>query len=108
MDSGATFSLVPARILLGLGVRPYRTEVCEMADGSSIELAIGAATFTTLGITVTGEVLFGPDDAEPLLGALTIQAANLVWDARRERLVPSSRPHLLKAAATRSAAARAA
>jgi hypothetical protein len=48
------------------------------------------------GITVGNEVAFGPDDTEPLLGAPAMQAANLVWDARRKELVLSERLKPLK------------
>jgi predicted aspartyl protease len=98
VDSGASVSVVPGEVLCRLGIKPYRRDQCELADGSMAELDVGLAMLTLKGITVGNEVAFGPDDCEPLLGAPALQAANLVWDARREQLVPSSRLKPLKVA----------
>ncbi len=105
VDSGATLTMVPSRILHEVGIAPFRRDRCEMADGTPIDLEVGVAMLTVKGTQVAAEVLFGPDDAEPLLGATAMQAANLVWDAHREELIPSSRAKPLKSAPMRSAAA---
>ncbi len=97
VDSGAKDTRVPGRVLRRLGIKPYRRDNYELADGSLVEFDIGAAMVTVKGVTVVSEVLFGPDDVEPLLGAITMQSANLIWDARRERLVPSPHAKPLKA-----------
>lgn len=89
VDSGAIDTLVPGRALRELGIRPYKRDTHEMADGTAIELDVGSARITVKDETVTADVLFGPDDAEPLLGAITIQAAGLHWDARHEHLTKS-------------------
>lgn len=96
VDSGATTSMAPGKILKKLGIRPFRREKYELADGTMAEFDVGGAMLTVKGVTVVSEVIFGPDDAEPLLGALAMEAANLVWDAQREELVPSSRLKPLK------------
>src|SRR5438552_11278442 len=96
VDSGASTSLVPANVLRRLGVKPFRKDRYELADGTKMPFDIGVAMFTVKEVTVASEVLFGPDDAEPLLGAMTMQAANLIWDAEREQLMPSPRVKPLK------------
>jgi predicted aspartyl protease len=98
VDSGASTSRVPGRVLRRLGIKPIRRDPFELADGSVAELDVGGALLTVKGVTVVSEVAFGPDDAEPLLGATALQAANLTWDAQREELVPSPRLKPLKAA----------
>ncbi len=95
-DSGASTTLVPGNVLRRLGIKPFRRDPFEMADGSSVELDVGGAMLTIKGITVLCEVAFGPDDVEPLLGAVALQNANLTWDAQREILVPSPRLKPLK------------
>jgi predicted aspartyl protease len=96
VDSGASIPVVPGNVLRRLGIRPYRRDSYELADASMTDLDIGVALFTVKGITVANEVAFGPDDCEPLLAAPVLQSANLVWDARRERLIPSTKLKPLK------------
>jgi len=96
--SGVSVSMVPANVLRRLGVRAIRRDRYELADGTIAELDVGAALLTVKGITVANEVAFVPDDSEPLLGAPALQSANLVWDARREELVPAQRLKPLKCA----------
>ena len=98
VDSGATTSMAPGKILKKMGAKPFRRDRYEMADGSMVEYQVGVAMMTVKGVTVASEVIFGPDDVEPLLGALTMQAANLIWDAQREELIPSPRLKPLKSA----------
>lgn len=96
VDSGASVSLIPSHVLRRLGIKPFRRDRYELADGTAVDMDIGFALLTVKGITVGNEVAFGPDDCEPLLGAPAMQAANLVWDARREELVPAPRLKPLK------------
>lgn len=101
VDSGASVSVVPGKVLRTLGIKPYRRDRYERAGGSLAELDIGLAFLTVKGITVGSEVAVGPDDCEPLQGAPAMQSANLVWDARREELVPATRLKPLKLARAR-------
>ena len=96
VDSGASTSMIPAGVLRKLGIKPIRKDRYELADGTKTEFNVGGAMFTVKGITVISEVVFGPDDAEPLLGAMTMRAANLIWDAEREELIVSQRLKPLK------------
>ena len=96
VDSGASTSMVPGSVLRELGIKPIRKDQYELAGGTKMSFEIGGAVMTVKGVPVVSEVLFGPDDAEPLLGAMTMQAANLIWDAEREELIPSPRVKPLK------------
>ncbi|NOT00520.1 MAG: clan AA aspartic protease [Phycisphaerales bacterium] len=97
VDSGSSITMVPGDVLRQLGVKPFRKDRFELADGTMTEMQIGLAMVAVKGVTVGTEVAFGPDDAEPLLGAITLQSANLIWDAQREELLPSPRLKPLKA-----------
>ncbi|MFN0137977.1 MAG: hypothetical protein ACKVS9_17885 [Phycisphaerae bacterium] len=96
VGSGASTTMVPAKVLRELGIEPFRKEPRELADGSVMSFDVGGAMITVLNETVASEVLFGPDDAEPLLGAITMQSANLIWDAQKEELRLNSRLKPLK------------
>ena len=82
VDSGASYSVIPARLLNELGIQPKRSDVFMLADGTRHEEVIGEAR-----VAVT-PVVFGSDEALPLLGAVTMQELNLVVDTKGERLVP--------------------
>jgi len=78
VDSGASTSMAPRQELRRLGIRPIRKESYELADGTKVRFDVGAAMMIVKGVPVVSEVIFGPEDAEPILGALTMQSANLI------------------------------
>lgn len=96
VDSGASTTRVPGNVLRELGVRPIRRDRHELAVGPKAAFDVGGAQVTLRGVTVITEVRFGPAAAAPLLGAITRHSANLVRDARRAELVPSTRLKPLK------------
>ena len=91
VDTGTSFSIVPARLLRDLGIVPTRKGVFYLADDRPVEWDVGEARTTVDGISGVTPVIFGEDDAEPLLGAVTLQILQLGVDPseeREERLVP--------------------
>jgi predicted aspartyl protease len=86
VNSGAIYSLVPARVLRRLGIRPLRHDHFELADGGTMRRAVGLALFR-IGTKLGGsDVIFGGPRDEPLLGAVTLQALGLELDPVRRRL----------------------
>jgi len=59
-----------------------------------VEYGVGEARIRLDGRERTTLVIFGPDDAEPLLGATTLQLFNMAVDTVSDRLY--SVPGLLK------------
>ena len=88
IDSGAVYSLVPARTLKALGIRPHRTVHFALADGTSIQRKVGDAYFELKGEGGAAPVIFGEKDDESLLGATTLESIGLVLDPFRRRLIP--------------------
>lgn len=86
VDTGAIDSMIPASELKKLGIEPSRTEFYEMASGQLEEFEIGHAWLAFLGSEIPGQIMFGPDDAEPILGVLALEAAGFVVDPVAERL----------------------
>ena len=88
IDSGAIYSVVPARVLRRLRIRPIATEEFSLANGSWIRRRKGVAFFK-YGEKVGGaDVIFGePGDAQ-LVGALTLEALGFVLDPIRRELKP--------------------
>jgi hypothetical protein len=60
--------LAPAAELRKIGVQPVGKMVYELADGTLHEYEFGLAQFEFMGEITAGRVIFGPDDAEPILG----------------------------------------
>ena len=79
-DTGASHSIVPRRQLEAVGVMPRGRRVFEMADGRLIEFELGQAVLSFMGEDSPGPVLFGADDAEPVLGLITMQEVGVKVD----------------------------
>ena len=88
VDSGAVYSLVPAKILKRLGIRPHRKVDFALADGRTVSRKVGDAYFEHLGTGGAAPVIFGEEGDEPLLGATTLESLGLVLDPFKRRLIP--------------------
>lgn len=86
VDTGSINCLLPASMLKKAGIQPLKTEVYELANGQQIEFPVGAARIDILDRFVMVEVIFGPEDAEPLLGAVALECAGLVVDPSSQTL----------------------
>jgi clan AA aspartic protease len=88
VDSGAAYSVVPAAVLEGLGIRPLRDEEFSLADGTSVRRKTGVALFK-YGDRVGGaNVIFGEAEDSTLLGVFTLEALGYVLDPLRRQLRP--------------------
>ena len=86
VDSGAVYSVVPAKILRRLGIKTLTREAFRLADGSTIERRKGVAVFR-YGSRIGGaDVIFGEPGDSVLLGALTLEALGLSLDPLRREL----------------------
>ena len=89
IDSGAIYSVVPAKILHKLGIRPLRgKEEFRLADGSAIYRKKGIALFRYGKKEGGADVIFGEPTDSTLLGALTLEALGLVLDPLKRHLKP--------------------
>ena len=105
VDTGATDSMAPASDLRRIGVTPVGRMTHELADGSAREYAFGLARIEFMGEITAGRVLFGPDDAEPLLGVTALESVGITVDPAGETL--QRRPAIpLKSATAASALPR--
>ena len=88
VDSGATYTLLPAPLLRRLGVQPIDRQRFVVADGRQIERDLGEAVVRINGRTRNTVVVFGDDGAEPLLGAVTLEEFGLGIDPIGKELIP--------------------
>lgn len=87
VDTGASYTLAPASLLARLGVEPIETALFDLADGSQTELDIGETRIRINGRQATSIVVFGDEDASPLLGAYALEGLRLGVDPLAERLI---------------------
>ena len=80
VDTGSTDTLVPGSELRRLGVRVIDRRRYELADGGVREYEIGLARVELLDGMTAGRIVFGPDDAEPLLGMVMLESLGFTID----------------------------
>ena len=86
VDTGATDSLVPAKELRRIGVKPVSRASYELADGTVREYPVGLVRIEFMGEVTAGRVLFGEEDAEPLLGVTALESVGILVDAANRTL----------------------
>jgi len=88
VDTGATYTTVPAELLRRLGVTPHARDIFEMADGRRVEHDIGRGWVRVSDRAEVTLVVFGEPEATALLGAYTLEGLRLAPDPVGRRLVP--------------------
>ena len=93
VDTGATDTLVPKQHLEFIGVVPEGQRVYGLADGNELRFDIAVARIEVMGELAGGTVIFGSEDAEPLLGVTVLESAGFEVDLHNETLnkLPASR-----------------
>jgi clan AA aspartic protease len=86
VDSGATDSLVPAAELTKIGVQPVGRMAYELANGAIEEYQFGLAEISFMNEVTAGRVIFGPDNAEPILGVTALESVGVVIDLANRTL----------------------
>jgi len=78
-------SIVPTSELRTIGIEPQGKRAYQLANCFA-EYEFGFAELTFLDERVFGQVLFGPEDVEPVLGTISLLAAGFVVDSENETL----------------------
>jgi clan AA aspartic protease len=80
VDTGATDSMAPAFELSKAGKRLVGRTSYELADGTVHEYPFGLAQIEFMGEIIAGRVIFGPDDAAPVLGVTALESVGITID----------------------------
>ncbi len=80
VDTGAIDCLAPSERLVRAGVRPEGRAVYELANGEPIEYEYGFARISFLGSETVAQVIFGPSNAEPILGVVALENVGVTVD----------------------------
>jgi clan AA aspartic protease len=85
VDTGAVDCMVPGKHLRALGLKPRGRRVYELADGTELTLDVTVAEVEFMGERVGASVIFGPNDAEPILGVTALESVGIAVDPRSQR-----------------------
>jgi clan AA aspartic protease len=86
VDTGAIDCLMPGSALRQAGIQPEGSDMYELADGQPIELTYGWARLRFLNTFTIAKIIFGPEGAEPLLGAIALEGAGFTVDPASQTL----------------------
>ena len=90
VDTGAFYTTLPAHLLRQLGIETMGSRRFLVADGRRVEMEYGRAWATIDGESEVTIVVFGAENAPPLLGAYTLVGLALAVDPSSQRLVPAN------------------
>jgi predicted aspartyl protease len=88
VDTGSTFTAVPASVLERLGVTAHRTIRLRLADGRTQERPVGRLLAELDGLEEEILCVFAAPEDLPTIGAHTLEALLLAVDPAAQRLVP--------------------
>ncbi len=93
VDTGAVDCLVPGKHLKAIDLESRSKRTYELADGSEVKMDVATAEIEFMGDIVGTTVIFGPDDAEPILGVTALESVGIEVDPRNQRLkrLPATR-----------------
>lgn len=88
VDTGSTFTVIPAPVLDRLGVKRERRVRMRLASGEVVEWDLGEVTAELDGQRSTIICVFGAPESPPLIGAHTLEGFVLGVDPVEKKLVP--------------------
>jgi clan AA aspartic protease len=87
VDTEAVDCLVPSSKLRKAGIKPEGKSVYELANGTPVEYEYGFARVSFMGAETVAQVIFGPENADPILGVVALENAGIGVDPRTKRLL---------------------
>ncbi len=88
VDTGASFTTLPAALVRDLGVVPHTRGAFVLATGETVTRDIGRTWVRVDGREEMTMVVFGEDNALALLGAVTLEELRLGVDPIARKLIP--------------------
>lgn len=86
VDTGAMDSMAPASELRKIGIIPVGKRVYEFANGDVEEYEHGLAQVSFMNENTWTDIIFGPENSEPILGVITLEIAGFIVDPKHETL----------------------
>jgi clan AA aspartic protease len=88
VDTGAIYTMIPRSLLEKVGVRTTGSRRFKLANGKVEEYPVGEAYVEVGKVGATSLLVFGPEDAQPLLGVTTLELLGLQVDPVAGQLKP--------------------
>jgi predicted aspartyl protease len=88
VDSGAIYSVLPAKIWRPLRLRAERQVEFTLADGTPIERGVSECRFEIREGAATSPVVLGEEHDGPLLGAVTLETLGLMLNPLTREILP--------------------
>ena len=89
VDTGSTYSMMPASLLTALGVAPFDRQSFRLANGQRVHRDVGQVAVRIDGRVRITPAIFGNEDSHSILGAVTLDEFSLAVDPVDLRLVPT-------------------
>ena len=86
VDTGSIHCLAPANELKKAGIKTEGKDLYELANGETIECKYGFARVSFMGSETVTQVIFGPKDVEPILGASALENVGIAVDPKTNSL----------------------
>lgn len=80
VDTVAIDCLAPSKALFEAGITVEGKDVYELANGEVIEYPYGFARVSFMGSETVTQVIFGPDECEPILGVVALDNTGIGVD----------------------------
>lgn len=80
VDTGAIDCMAPESALRAAGIAEEGKAVYELANGEVVEFRYGFARVAFMGAETVAQIIFGPEDAEPILGVVALENAGIGVD----------------------------
>lgn len=89
VDTGSTFSRLPADVVERLGYAPERSESFILGDGRIVEMGMSEARVRLNGKVTTTQIAIGGVGTQSLTGAVTLEQLLFAPDPINHRLIKS-------------------
>ena len=86
VDTGAVESMAPASELRTVGIKPVGKRTYELASGELRDYEYGLAELRFMDEITSTDIIFGPENAEPILGVLALEGAGFIVDPKNQTL----------------------
>ena len=86
VDTGAIDCMAPADELEKIGIQKEGKSVYELANGEVVEYELGFARIVFMGQETVSQVIFGPQDVEPILGVVVLENLGFMVDPVSKQL----------------------
>ena len=88
VDTGANFTVLPAKSVKKLGIKPIKKQQFSLADGTIVERSLGHTMVEINGDKSPTTVILGEKDDAPLIGVITLEEMGLMVHPFERMLVP--------------------